>query len=63
MKYPLRLVIGPRDLRIADAYGMIVCQMELVEHARELADHIVRSANRWHRWRKWFSTDAWSREC
>jgi hypothetical protein len=26
MKYPLRLVIGPRDLRIADANGMIVCR-------------------------------------
>jgi hypothetical protein len=54
MKYPLRLVIGPRDLRIADANGMIVCKMEPVVGDRELADHIVRSANRWHRWRKWF---------
>ena len=54
MKYPLRLVLGPRDVRVADANGMIVCAMEPVDHARELAEHIVRTANRWPRWRKWF---------
>lgn len=54
MKHPLRLVLGPRDVRIADASGMIVCTMEPVDYARELAEHIVSTANRWHRWRKWF---------
>lgn len=57
MKYPLRVVERPghRDrFQVADANKMIVCIVVDQEWGRDFAEFIVRAANRWYRWRKFF---------
>jgi hypothetical protein len=66
MKYPLHLVERPDNTlepyAIADADNIIVCKVMQSEWSWSFANWIVRSANRWHRWRKFFrpyTRDEW----
>jgi hypothetical protein len=58
MKYPLHVVERPGNTlepyAIADADNVIVCTVMQSGWSWSFANWIVRSANRWHRWRKFF---------
>jgi len=57
MKYPLRICTNkpapvPMYISIVDADNSIV--VNVIDDRIDLAEHIVRIANRWHRLRAWF---------
>jgi hypothetical protein len=70
MKYPLRICTSkpapvPLYISIVDANNSIVVNVVDDPNSMALAEHIVRTANRWHRWRAWFRSytrDDWERE-
>ena len=69
MKYPLHVVERPGNTlepyAIADADNIIVCTVMQSGWSWSFANWIVRSANRWHRWRKFFrpyTSDDWWEE-